>query len=138
MINAKTLRGLHGALLECVPGRAQRRRLLDALTRVSGNKTITEAIAALKAREDEATQQRDRAAERIPPPPASGVFRIRAQVIPYTQAAAEVQITMPKDAAAALLSALESTYSSAHQADTPTGQLHRSLSSALEGRHACR
>ena len=133
MVNVRTLRGLRAALLECVPGRAQRGRLLEALARVTGNRGVSEAISWLIAREADSPSQRE-ARDRIPPPPKSGVFR--TQVITYTQSPPEVQVTMSKDTATTLLHALESVYGQTHHPDTPTGQLHRSLVKALEGRRA--
>jgi len=44
--NKRTLGGLAAALRDCVPGRAQRRRLLAALARVGGNRAISEAIVS--------------------------------------------------------------------------------------------
>ena len=137
MPNNRTLQGLYAAVVECVPGRAQRNRLLAALARVPGNREITAMTAALAAREAEGagTQlpfpgPRPPAGDRIPPPPRSGVFRTR--VIPYTQAAPEVQVTMSKETARTLLAALEGVYSQAHLSDTPTNQLYCALKAALE------
>ncbi len=103
MVNLKTLRGLRAALLDCVPGKAQRRRLLEALSRVPGNKSVSEVIIWLAAQEEDSPSQRV-SAGRIPPPPKSGVFR--TQVIAYSQAAAEVSITMSKATADDLLRSL--------------------------------
>ncbi len=133
MVNARTLRGLRAALLDCVPGRAQRRRLLEALSRVPGNKAVSEAITWLIAREEDSPSQRA-SAGRIPSPPKSGVFR--TQVIAYSQAAAEVQVTMSRDMAEVLRRALETAGTFARPDESKAAlELHDSILKALEAKH---
>lgn len=107
MVNVRTLRGLYAALLECVPGSAQRSRLLEALARVPGNRHVSAVTAWLIAREADSPSQRE-ARDQIPPPPKSGAFR--TQVIAYTQAAPEVQVTMSRGTAEALFTALDQAH----------------------------
>lgn len=133
MVNVRTLRGLHAALLECVPGRAQRGRLLEALARVPGNRHVSMVTAWLKAREDEAAQARGE--RRVPAPPKSGVFRTK--VINYTQSSPDVQVTMTKETARNLLAALDEVAPCVVPHEQPAHlALATALRSALEGKHA--
>jgi len=133
MVNARTLRGLRQALLDCVPGKAQRRRLLDALSRVPGNRAISQATSWLLAREEDSPSRG--ATRAAPPPPQSGTFRTR--VITYTQSPPEVQVTMSRSTADALRVAMEGTR---HLNDLPAGanwtgpeaDLYRALLQALD------
>ena len=132
MVNVRTLRGLYAALLECVPGKAQRGRLLEALARVSGNRGVSEAITWMRARDGEAAQARGE--RRVPVPPKSGVFR--TQFITYTQSQPEVQVTMSKGAAEALHTALDQANWDPEETTVPNQcaaqDLKRALAKALE------
>lgn len=131
MVNVRTLRGLHAALLDCVPGKAQRARLLAALARVPGNRGVSEAISALKAREDEGSPKRGAGAG-IPSPPDS---RVRAKLVTYTQSPPEVNVTMSRGTAENLLEALRQATTAGpvvhHDGWRAVSDLQQSLDRAL-------
>ena len=104
MVNARTLQALYQALLDCVPGKAQRARLLAALARAPGNRTVSEAMSALQARDGEMGLGLERRpGARVPPPPRSGV---RAKLVTWSQSPPEVQVTMSRETAQVLERAL--------------------------------
>lgn len=133
MVNVRTLRGLRAALLECVPGRAQRGRLLEALARVPGNRHVSAVTAWLIAREADSPSQRASAGRILDPPPKSGAFRTR--VITYTQSPPEVQVTMSKGTAEALFTALDQAHWDPEETTVPNMcaalDLKRTLNTAL-------
>jgi len=137
MVNVRTLRGLRAALLECVPGKAQRGRLLEALARVPGNRHVSAVTAWLIAREADSPSQRA-SAGRIPEPPKSGVFR--TQLVAYTQSPPEVNVTMARGTAENLLAALRQATTTDpdvhHDGWSAVSQLQQSLARALEAKSA--
>lgn len=130
MVNVKTMRGLHQALTDCVPGKAQRHRLLHALARVPGNKVVTEMMNWLITLEWSGSTQR------VSPSPAPDSFKhvFRTQLITYTQSASEVQVTMSKATAEDLLRSLDRPDDRGLD-EALTLPLQRALRSTLRGGH---
>jgi len=96
-LGARTMSGIRAALAEAVPRAAQRARLLEALARVPGNRVWRRAIAALQA--EEPPRPRPAADDALP--------RLRARLVPYSQGAPEVVLTLSKRDAEELVRDLE-------------------------------
>lgn len=90
MVSSKTLDGVRNVLTEHIPGKAQRTRLLEALARVPGNRSFTDSIAAL------CTVLPSTPAGPVEAPKAGGTALMKAALIRYTQASAEVDVRMTR------------------------------------------
>ena len=102
MINTKTLQGLHTAFQDNVPGRAQRDRLLTALARVTGNKTVSSVLAVLAARNARQTKF-------SPESGCSTVYSgmVKAALVRYTRSNSDVNVTVTTLVAGQLLRELD-------------------------------
>jgi len=108
MVNKRTVTQLQAAILEAVPGRAQRARLLEGLSRVTGNRAIVEAMASLLDREQGAGSARSQQ-RKAPATMPDLLAGIKARLVSYTRAEPEVHITLGQKEAANLLRELEAT-----------------------------